>query len=163
MYMDTSEFPRVLFVNLLWGAFILCALLTEFIPQLRNIANHGKRNVQKQPQDVFSRMHAIMQIPKSFFTHMYILGAIVASVVLFSLLSHPTLHPEQMKMKIAMTLWTIHVMRRLFESVFLTIYGNSKMHVGGYLAGMCHYCKLVHAICNFLTVNSVTQVASLSP
>jgi hypothetical protein len=36
-------------------------------------------------------------------------------------------------------LWTIHLFRRLMECVFITNYGQSEMHVFGFLVGLLHY------------------------
>jgi hypothetical protein len=41
--------------------------------------------------------------------------------------------------QLCLILWTCHVLRRLFESLLITHYGSSRMHVGGYVAGMVHY------------------------
>jgi 3-oxo-5-alpha-steroid 4-dehydrogenase 3 len=37
-------------------------------------------------------------------------------------------------------LWFIHLLRRLLETIFVTDYGEAKMHVGGLAAGIIHYC-----------------------
>lgn len=47
--------------------------------------------------------------------------------------------PPLLQLQVVLILWTCHVLRRLLESLFLTHYGDSRMHVAGFLAGIVHY------------------------
>lgn len=130
------EFFFVLWkVDYLWICFVLCAVVTDVVPQLKRIANHGKFNIIDNNSDTFYSFHNMLQIPKSCFLHMYIISVAVSVYVWTTVPTRMNSH-----IKLCLLLWTIHGMRRLFESLFITKYGTSTMHIGGYLAGIVHYC-----------------------
>jgi 3-oxo-5-alpha-steroid 4-dehydrogenase 3 / polyprenol reductase len=123
---------------LCWAGLGGCALLTELIPLLKPIAIHGKCRSSSPPANSWFELHAFCQVPKSYFKHMYVLGSVFALIVL--LYSMPPLSNDiSTRIRICLFLWTLHNIRRLWESCCITIFGASTMHLGGYLAGLAHY------------------------
>jgi hypothetical protein len=115
-------------------------------------------------QTIADDLHEKLFIPKKLFVHLYLIGAGCAvyhlhRAVTEALLLHPPPLPlppspatatataamwvlhrmQQHRLALVLLLWTGHVLRRLLESLFLTHYGASRMHLGGYAAGLVHY------------------------
>lgn len=139
----------------LWGILIVCAILTELIPSLRSISAHGKcRASLETTSSRIDFIHSICQVPKSYFRHMYALGSLLALTSLYCSLSFQ----QSFQQILCLLLWTLHNLRRLWESFYITIYGSSTMHVGGYLVGLFHY---VVAPVTFLLVAPPTHAMSI--
>lgn len=119
-------------LNAIWGGMILCALLTELVPSLNSISTHGKCRSTTQFSAISSHL---CQVPKSYFRHLYYLGCLLSMTFFYySILFHFSLQHI-----LCFFLWLLHNFRRLWETHFITIYGSSTMHIGGYLAGLLHY------------------------
>jgi 3-oxo-5-alpha-steroid 4-dehydrogenase 3 len=106
---------------LLWILMILSALVVAFIPIFRTVAQHGKRADSTG-----------FCISKRFFQHFYLL----ATCLLISLILDDLLNDWVFLSK---WLFLMHCSRRLWECHYITLYGQSKMHIGGYLCGLAHY------------------------
>lgn len=125
-------------VGLVWAGLLVCALLTEFIPFLNSIAAHGKCRSSLATESLggIEFFHRCCQVQKSYFRHMYLLGSLLAIVALLQSLVVSTISHQQ---SVCLLLWMFHNFRRLWETHFMTIFGSSTMHLGGYIAGMIHY------------------------
>lgn len=128
-----------MFFGLVWAGLLFCALLTEYIPFLNSIAVHGKCRsslLHTEPLKKIELFHLWCQVPKSYFRHMYLLGSLLAIVVLLQCLLDSNISYQK---SLCLLLWMLHNFRRLWETFFLTIFGSSTMHLGGYIAGIIHY------------------------
>ena len=128
-----------------WCAMSLASLLVYFIPALGCIAQHGKMiytgfalkatpSPTPIPSSTLLQRLAGATVPKSYFTHMYALGLAALPFYMFS--SNTTLHSA------TLACLAIHLLRRLGECLWVTSYGASRVHLGGYLAGLWHYLLL---------------------
>jgi 3-oxo-5-alpha-steroid 4-dehydrogenase 3 / polyprenol reductase len=121
-----------------WAGLLFCALLTKYIPVLNSIAVHGKCSSPLPTESLngIELLHRCCQIKKSNFRHMYLLGSVLAMTALFQ--SVLDLNSSTQKI-LCLFLWLLHNIRRLWETQFMTIFGSSTMHLGGYFAGLVHY------------------------
>jgi 3-oxo-5-alpha-steroid 4-dehydrogenase 3 / polyprenol reductase len=130
-------------LRLVWVTLIGCAVLTESVPFLNPIATHGKCQSSSQINTwkAINSLHTLCQVPKSFFKHMYRLGSLFSVIILLQSIYpwYQLRNKMQLRMTICLVLWTIHNLRRLWETNYMTIFGTSTMHLGGYVAGMVHY------------------------
>ncbi|KAJ1404042.1 hypothetical protein B484DRAFT_223502, partial [Ochromonadaceae sp. CCMP2298] len=92
-----------------------------------------------------------LMVPKSFFAHFYLLGGIVTLLCLWvtrlglglglgvgvGLGVH--LGPSVITLRLRLCLLLLHLLRRLCECLWTVRFGQSQMHLGGYLAGLVHY------------------------
>lgn len=115
--MDWLHDPRLL--TCAWSGMAFASVLVHAVPALGCIALHGKA--------ASPAASAWLTVPKSYFTHMYLVGLLALVPFYSSVLS---------------ACLALHFLRRLGECLFLTSYGDSRMHVGGYLAGLAHYLLL---------------------
>eukprot|EP01039_Chlorochromonas_danica_P010141 gene10141-11224_t len=128
-------------VDLLWVLMILGALLAG-LPQLSFVGTHGKRASSSARQDFYSiwsmpvnwQSFVDMTVPKKTFRHFYVLGSSASAVLLLWMYLRP--YPVK---TLAAVLFFLHCLRRLWECYYLTEFGDSSMHVSGYLVGMVHY------------------------
>lgn len=159
---------------------IACAVAIAYFPSyLSSIASHGKFSITSSFNNHHhqSASHSLlqwlektqlqqllawfinMQVPKSYFTHFYITGSIVSLCLLTS--------NDKSNFSIPLCLFLLHVSRRLYECLYITIYGDSKIHLAGYLVGILHY-VLVPISIGLINVNNnqsakaLTLVSSLS-
>ena len=150
----------------IWIVFTFCSILTKTVPSLRLIASHGKcdfssRGLKKSSsgsylEDLADRLHEALFVPKKLFVHLYIIGAACALYHLHLTINSLSLQSQILSnycstriyamsllssypLPLVLLLWTGHLLRRLFETLFITQYGDSRMHVGGYVAGIVHY------------------------
>ena len=107
-------------------------------------------------------LHEKLFISKKLFVHLYVIGTSCALYHLYDSRAIPYTHIEPGELDtsyttiilslfqsfaqlptrhlhIVLLLWLFHNLRRLYESLFLTHYGDSRMHVAGYIAGVVHY------------------------
>ena len=96
-----------------------------------------------------------LYVPKRLFTHLYGFG------ICMSLISYTSLYvcfgavdPSHQAL---MLLWSMHLMRRLMECIFITEFGTSRMHVCGFLVGLLHYTLVPLTLFN---MGSVSLTAS---
>lgn len=118
------------FLTIVWLTLLIGAILVGFVPGLRKIGHHGKLNISPEDSDPIDRLFSV---PKKRFIDFYSVG--IAITVLFMMF----LYVSASVFSLALVLFLLHVSRRLYESVAITSYGNSKMHLGGYLVGLLHY------------------------
>jgi len=126
---------------ILWLLLLTGALLTAFVPQLNRIGSHGKHGYVSSERSSFFLLSYLqnLQVPKSYFIHLYAVGCVVSVAVI--IMDTKVLFFRNMgnSVTLCLVMWTAHVFRRLVESAWITLYGESKMHVGGYVAGLVHY------------------------
>lgn len=118
------------FLEIIWAGMSLCALLVAFVPDLSIISKHGKCT-----PDGTNKLLDI-RVPKSWFKYFYLCGILV-SVVYASIVS--MMWESVTAVHLTLVLYTFQCARRLVECLFITEYGNSTMHIGGFLGGMAHY------------------------
>lgn len=159
----TSGMTCTSWLNSTWIVMIGCALMALAIPHLDFVARHGKllrqqlsvpltgrererRSKGRQQEQSFQEEGPTtisedlfgfdkLTVPKKYFAHFYIVGAVGGlAIILVRLIYLRTTFGLG-----AMIMFELHVLRRLYECTYYTIYGNSQMHITGYVAGMAHY------------------------
>lgn len=116
-------------LNALWGSLIVGSLLVAIVPQLSCVSHHGKFSTTIR-QTFFDNL----LVPKRYFTHFYIIGSVITAIIIFL---HSCIF--QFTNTLALWLFLLHNLRRIWECLFITEYGQSTMHIGGYLCGLVHY------------------------
>lgn len=72
----------------------------------------------------------LLRVPKRWFTHFYVVGTLMNLGLLLS----------QGVVELTMALYQFHVMRRLYESLYISRFSPSaRMHVAHYLLGVTYY------------------------
>jgi 3-oxo-5-alpha-steroid 4-dehydrogenase 3 len=104
------------------------------VPMLSDLAAHGKTRARlrfaKKP---FS---STLVVPKSWFTHFYIVGICMIVLVVFCF-------PGKVQNHAAVASLGLHLTRRIFECRCIHAWSDSStMHVAGYLVGILHYISL---------------------
>ena len=157
------EIGSVEFRDILSGIWLLlsfCAILTVCVPALHSISTHGKRQIKTalaRSSSFTTRMNVYLQVPKRYFWHMYLLGLIsVICMIATSPNEFYHISPEHF---LILTLWTVHLTRRLLECHFITIYSDSTMHIAGYVAGLLHY---VLASCTIVSGTPYTSFTTVT-
>ena len=139
------------------------SIAVPFIPLLQDLLCHGKRQKVKEVSDdqgsatlkMIPVKAVLLAVPKSFFTHMYIVGSIVGGYCCFYACSLFASSPTILAGSVAVQgtiMFEIHCLRRLFECIYITEYGTSSMDVSAYVVGIYHYlvtptcimCSLLH-------------------
>ena len=149
-------------LNSVWMVMIGCAFMAAVIPNLSFVGRHGKfiKSINSATKDgssgAYIENHAMnacnsssehsndellfsylerLTVPKSHFMHFYIVGISWGLVTiccrLYFLRTSFGL--------VAMLMFELHAVRRLYECYYFTIYGDSRIHISGYLAGLAHY------------------------
>ena len=133
---------------------ILCSIAVAILPNhLIFIATHGKNAKGRdgthngKTMNGFLAVVSTWTVPKSLFTYMYIFGIIVSSYHIVSLLSPLSINIyvsghgdiRWMNCISSLLLLEFHLIRRLWECYYCTIYGDSVMHVSGLFCGLLHY------------------------
>lgn len=143
----------------IWLLLSFCAILTACIPALHSISTHGKRQIKtilSSSSSFMTNIHTYLQVPKRYFWHMYLLGLFsTATIVAASPNKYYRISPNH---SFIITLWTIHLTRRLLECHFITIYNESTMHVAGYVVGLLHYVLAPFTILTGIPYTSFTTV-----
>jgi 3-oxo-5-alpha-steroid 4-dehydrogenase 3 / polyprenol reductase len=112
-----------------WVSLTVGSLLTAINPNLKSIARHGKMN-----ETVLDSIDQLFFVPKQRFIDFYIVGIVLSvsfSVVVVQFTD---------KLPLLLILFAVHNARRLWECNNITDYGESSMHIAGYIVGCCHYC-----------------------
>ena len=153
-------------LGFIWLILALSSLLVALFPCLNFVAHHGKlSNVPavgfhgRGAQIVREREGSAaveekrrpwmwvsqVTVPKKWFAHLYITGLAFGILALF----YPTLTSASTTTTtytscsflsaLRLTLFLLHCTRRLCESLFLSDFGESRMHISGYLVGILHY------------------------
>jgi 3-oxo-5-alpha-steroid 4-dehydrogenase 3 len=114
------------------------SLIATIVPPIRCITQHGKGLKHGNPNVLASR---ILTVPKSYFRHMYVVGILSGLYFAMNAISRPTrlhiLHQQQTYVVFAFYLFQVG--RRSYETFYLTIYGESRMHMAAYLLGLVYY------------------------
>lgn len=137
-------------IDAVWIGMIACAVTIAYFPSyLSTIASHGKFSISssfnhhhessshpllqwlEKTQLQLLQWFVGVQVPKSYFTHFYITGMIVSLCLLAS--------NDKSDVSMPLCLFLLHVSRRLYECLSITIYGDSKIHLAGYVVGILHY------------------------
>lgn len=131
---------------------IMGSILVYIFPSLSCIGSHGKlENDRRFDKTTILSFITKLRVPKSYFIHMYILGLCINTIFILNSIKYTLLTKltdldninENLKVKsnyiLILILFELHTVRRLYECCFLTIYGNSTIHFGGYLCGLFHY------------------------
>lgn len=127
----------------------ICSLLTIFIPRLlHTVASHGKFSFKKvngrdkRLQEQYISLDTLV-IAKSYFIHFYITGIFVTLYCLSNTVNEQVFilisRNINWKMLTMLLMFLFHVLRRLYECLYITNFGDSKIHVAGYLVGIIHY------------------------
>jgi 3-oxo-5-alpha-steroid 4-dehydrogenase 3 / polyprenol reductase len=143
-------------VHLLWYLLAAASWLVKLFPQLDFVAKHGKlsnksgksksglnkRSTKHRSKSPPSRpspssvggVLSALNVPKSWFAHLYIIGTLMTLCTLWQY------HSAAPKIEI-FTLWLflLHCTRRLLECWYVSNFGQSRVHVSGYLVGIFHY------------------------
>lgn len=117
------------YVSAFWFFLTCGSLAVAVIPQLSSVSQHGKFSSSSH-KTLFDRLI----VPKRFFSHFYIVGSIMSLSIMYS-----HVYVFQFTNTVALFLFFLHNIRRIYECWFVTEYGQSTMHIGGYLVGMVHY------------------------
>jgi 3-oxo-5-alpha-steroid 4-dehydrogenase 3 len=159
-------------VPLLYAGLTVLALVSPYVPWLRELSAHGKTRIR--PRDGWRKttggsltkegsshttvkdwvLHGeLFMVRKRCFTHFYVLGLLALGYLSYTSLTSQTkitriqeslAKPE---IDLAVLLIAIHLVRRLAECLLLHRWRNtSVMHVAGYLLGMVHYAFLPFVI-----------------
>ena len=115
----------------------LGSALVAFHPYFNCVGNHGKlqqkmRSPKLQVPHTLLERFQCLSVPKHYFSHFHILSTLLG---VFCIFSAKTWSSDQL----SIILLTMHCMRRLWECLFCTAFGDSQMHIAGYLCGILHY------------------------
>mmetsp|Transcript_13060 Transcript_13060/g.30382 ORF Transcript_13060/g.30382 Transcript_13060/m.30382 type:complete len:271 (+) Transcript_13060:654-1466(+) len=125
--------------NIATNAFLagsLLCLMSYNVPFLRGFLVHIKS--KNQARDEYQEaLESAFTLPKSYFLHFYIVGDLVATLMVMVLSDDESDTPA---FYAASLLLLTHLTRRSLECLFLHIWRpSSKMHVLVYLGGLLHY------------------------
>ncbi|KAF6777739.1 hypothetical protein AHF37_02858 [Paragonimus kellicotti] len=97
----------------------------------------------------------VIRVPKSWFTLFYLVGAVCTLVAVFSELGEPARQPTVL---CTLVLYLTHVLRRLYESLCVSVFGESQMSITHLLLGLLFYVVTPASICS-----SRTHAANRAP
>lgn len=121
------------YLSIVWLLMALCSLITVNVSSLSTIAQHGKCSMKSSTNR--DSIDSLFYVPKSMFSHFYPLGLVLS----ISILAFNTFILHDYSSFVSLILFCIHCGRRWWECLFMTEYGDSKMHIAGYIVGMTHY------------------------
>lgn len=161
--------------NLVKVGFTLSTLLIVFLGGLINNFEHklpviirqayryGKFSYKGHPSIVRT-----LEIPKSFYRHFYVFGSIWGTAafvvaiyiyffngenvyimrVLLDFIGgcHRKTSVSSVSTLLALTLFTVHLYRRLYETLYVSVFSNSRMNVTHYVMGLLHYFGCISAM-----------------
>jgi hypothetical protein len=118
----------------LWLVLLIGAILVGFVPGLKVIGQHGKMQNENYGDTINSDpINKLFYLPKKRFVDFYLLGFLVTLICCIATFVY------RHELPLGLLLFQFHICRRIYESITITSYGDSKMHVGGYLVGLLHY------------------------
>lgn len=90
---------------------------------------------------------AQFRVRKDWFMHFYIVGAVNGMIWMVASYSFFDVEHDGMIKKYTFPaaclfsafLWELHVLRRLYECLYITHFGDSMIHISGYAVGIIHY------------------------
>jgi len=89
-------------------------------------------------------------VPKSWFLHFYLFGLIMVMVMLWTM---TTTRSTAIATTTASIVLVVHLLRRCYECMYIHKFGNSRMHIMGYMVGLFHYMLLPW---NFIHISITT-------
>ncbi|XP_071787043.1 polyprenal reductase-like [Asterias amurensis] len=127
--------------------------------KVRNVSGRGKPSKKQTWQ---SKLDKVLDVPKRWFIHFYIVSVICNSFLLFNLISvvfyngempgwyldvlrfltnYPLQNPKasQLSIIIVIALLLIQGVRRLYECLVISSYSNSTIHISHYILGLLFY------------------------
>ncbi|CAA94885.2 Polyprenal reductase [Caenorhabditis elegans] len=133
---------------------LICPHVCRLIPAL---TTYGKAADQQEDNSLVEKI----SVPKKWFKHFYAIGLLTLFICLHtvhSLIYNPNyLHPVVLKILatltrsysippitpstsiLALLLISLHVARRLYETIFVSVYSDSRMNLFHYAVGIVHY------------------------
>ena len=133
---------------------ILCTIIVANFELFHCVSKHGKLLVSGDEVDDKSLVHYFnkLKVPKRYFRHMYWTGlASTLIIVLLVKYGHYKINKDTI---FIIFLFFLHVLRRLWECYYMTLYQNSSMHIMGYLVGIIHY--IISPLC-ILTISNCKE------
>ena len=116
---------------LFWYLLTIASLLIAFFPRLEFVSQHGKLSYEKGSFKKEGFGFASLTVPKRWFTHMYIIGIFTCLYELQCVLG-------KWEMVLMQGLFLLQCCRRWTECLY-NDFGQSRMHLAGYLVGIAHY------------------------
>lgn len=149
-------------IYVLWGSVMFTGVVTPLSPFLSGLIMTGKTRTANAFEGVAGASFVkAMEVPKSSYTWFYLLGSVHNSSIALALAFFPR-HPlvqqalrylhgasdDQVLLVNALTilcvaLFALHNIRRFLESLFVTEFGNSRMHASVLILGCIHYLGVV--------------------
>ena len=163
--------PLCIVLGMVWCAFTICSVLVYISPGFSSIAKHGKMSYAGAPLNTYERWCAGVahwQVPKRWFVHFYVLGTVSGVAgLLVSILSLDCSVDRSvgyLYQRICLVLFEVHVLRRLWECHTIATFGQSSMHIAGYLCGLIHYALTpVSMMCSCLQIPFLVEISDLWP
>lgn len=125
----------------LYILLILIGIASVFTPFLQDVSSHGKIRSRSSKSTEFKTVslnianHPALLLPKRFFRHFYITGLISMFVCIYLANTNGSTPST-----FSLMLLFLHLSRRIFECFYVHQWkDSSRMHVLGYLLGVCHY------------------------
>ena len=126
-------------IQVFWCICIASSLVVYLFPNYFGvIARHGKlcsisligsNNSNSSASPYFDLNSEYLYVPKRYFTHFYVVGILMTSALsLFASTSN-----------LVLLMFLAHLIRRLWECLYISHFGDSKMHIIGYICGLAHY------------------------
>lgn len=119
---EANSYEITQILNKLWFLMAIGALLVAFVPLLRDIAQHGKVRTGSDS----------LRVPKKYFAHFYYLSTTLFLITIW--IDHLWMRYDVVKF-----MFLFHSLRRVYECLFVFEFGDSSMHICGYLCGILHY------------------------
>ncbi|CAL2045136.1 unnamed protein product [Caenorhabditis brenneri] len=157
---------------------LICPHVCKLIPAL---TTYGKAADQLEENSLVARI----SVPKKWFKHFYALGLLTLCLCLhciYSTIHNPNyIQPVTIKLLstltrsysvppitsstalLALLLITFHVGRRLYETLFVSVYSDSRMNIFHYVVGIIHYTILpISIICETQGISSRVEYFRIS-
>lgn len=157
----------IVFISICLLVLSLLSICAKIIPELRrSVLSYGKLNVEntEKPTTLWATQLAKLTVPKHFFSHFYVVGLTFAIYCIAELVSldafgkplllisilkrldtvQGTHHLDKQTCIIGLTLMTLHLARRCYESFLIERPSKTAtMHVSHYLIGIGFYGAMV--------------------
>lgn len=156
--MISYQYRLDFFIAQVWLVMAMASILVKVLPFFQSIASHGKALQSSSSANSIYDYHRegfiiymqnllrCLYVPKSYFKHMYILGILTFLLTLFWTIQISKTRDSNVLLSII--LFGIQVTRRLYECFSITIYGNSQVHMLGYIIGLVHYILVPLTLCS---------------
>ena len=132
----------------------LCSILVATLPSLHFIANHGKHNSNnnsnkktnnhKEKKNIIIMIIEMLskwEVSKSLFKTLYWFGILISlyHIITIIMINRNNDNLQMMNCLINLILLEFHLIRRLWECYYYTMYGEALMNISGILCGLVHY------------------------